>query len=202
MTKDVSILPPQKEMAEIKSQITLVQKAANDLVIETKEDMEKGADLLHNVKQVEDFIIERKEKITRPLMTALASARDLFKPLELAHADAKKVIKAKMLAWQIEEDDRIEKEKERIAKRVEKGTMRADTAAEKLEVVGNVNQKTVGSVGKTSIRVVKKVRIVDESLIPREYMVPDMDEITEAIIRKGMVIPGVETYEEKCIVGR
>ena len=200
--KDIQIMPPAKEMTEIKSQISNVQKAANNLTINKKEDMEVGADLLHNVKKVEDYIIERKELITRPLMTALASARDLFKPLELAHADAKKVIKAKMLAFQIEEDDKIEKEKARVIARAEKGTMRADTAAQKLEDIGQSAKKTIGSVGKSSVRVVKKVRVVDETSIPREYMVPNMTMITEAILRQGAVIPGVETYEEKSIVGR
>ena len=200
--KDIQIMPPAKEMTEIKSQISNVQKAANNLQINTKADMEVGADLLHNVKKVEDYIVERKELITRPLMTSLASARDLFKPLELAHADAKKIIKAKMLAFQIEEDDKIEKEKARVIARAEKGTMRPDTAAQKLEDIGQSAQKTVGSVGKTSVRVVKKVRVVDETSIPREYMVPNMTMITEAILRQGAVIPGVETYEEKSIVGR
>lgn len=202
MTKEISVLPPAKEMTEIKEQVFGVQKSANDLVIKTKEDMALGADLLHNVKAVEDLIVERKEGITRPLMTALSSVRDLFKPLELAHQDAKKVIKAKMLAYQIEEDEKIEKEKARIAARVEKGTMKVETASAKLETIGTTGAKTVGSVGKTSIRVVKKVRIVDESRIPREYLVPNMTAITEAIIRNGAVIAGVETYEEKSIVGR
>lgn len=202
MSKEITVMPPAKEMAEIKTQVSSVQKAANDLTISSAEDMALGADLLHNVKAVEDLIVERKESITRPLMTALASVRDLFKPLELAHADAKKVIKAKMLAYQIEEDDRIQKEKERIAKRVEKGTMKIETATDKLENLAPVSGKTVGSVGKTSIRVVKKVRVIDESSIPREYMVPNLQAITEAVIRNGAVIPGVETYEEKSIVGR
>jgi len=202
MSKEISVLPPAKEMAEIKEQVFSVQKEATSLVIDSKETMAIGADLLHNVKAVEDLIVARKEGITRPLMTALSSVRDLFKPLELAHADAKKVIKAKMLAYQIEEDEKIEKEKARIAARVEKGTMKVETAAGKLESMPEVNAKTVGSVGKTSIREVKKVRVVDESSIPREYLVPNMTAITEAIIRNGAVIPGVEMYVEKSIVGR
>lgn len=200
--KEIQIMPPAKEMSEIKSQVSLIQKAANDLEVNSKDDMATAADLLHNVKAVETFITDRKESITRPMMTALASIRDLFKPLELAHVEAKKVIKAKMLAYQIEEDERIEKKKAQIAKRVEKGTMKVETATDKLEDLGDTSPKAVGSVGKASIRVVKKVRIVDEQSIPREYMVPDLQAITEAILRQGAIIPGVETYEEKSIVGR
>ena len=192
MSKEISVIPPQKELAEYKKQVSFVKKAASDLVIESAGDMAKGSDLLDAVKKVETMIIERKEQITRPLMTALASARDLFKPLEIDHAEAKITIKAKMLAYAIEEEARITKEKSRIEARVEKGTMRTDTAIKKMEGIGD-NQ--------TSIRTVTKIRIVDENLIPREYLVPDMTKITEAVLRQKLFISGVETYEEKSIVG-
>ena len=107
-----------------------------------------------------------------------------------------------MLAYTIEENDRIEKEQDRIAARVSRGTMRADTAAGKLEVLGETGKGSEGEVGKSSIREVKKIRIVDEFAIPREYLIPNMTLITESILRKGVVISGVEIYVEKSIVSR
>jgi hypothetical protein len=192
----------QQELVEIKSHVSVVQQAATALVVDSKESMAKATDALHNVRQAEKYVEERKILITRPLMAALASARDLFKPIELQLSEANKMIKAKMLAWQIEEDDRIQKEQDRIAKRVGKGTMKAETAAGKLEALGETGKGSEGQVGKSSIREVRKVRIVDETMIPREYLVPDMQKITEAIIRQGLKISGVETYVEKSIVSR
>jgi len=192
----------QQELAEIKTQVLTVQQAANAVIVETVEDMAKATDALHNVRQAEKYIDEKKTEITRPLMKSLSAIRDLFKPLEIQLADANKIIKAKMLAWQIQEDDRVNKEKDRIAARVEKGTMRADTAANKLEVIGEAPKKSAGEVGKSSIREVKKIRIIDETMIPREYLVPNMALITESILRKGIIIPGIETYVEKTIVSR
>lgn len=191
-----------KEMAEIKSQVMLVQQSANELHIENQDHLTQATDILHNVKQIKKLITEKKEEITKPLMSSLARVRDLFKPLELGYSDAEKVIKSKMLSFQIEEDERIEKEKARIANRVEKGTMRADTAINKLEAIGEAPTKTQGEVGKSSIRVIKKVRVVDESLIPREYLSVNMTMITEDALRNGVIIPGVEIYEEKSIVSR
>ncbi len=183
-----------QELTEIKSQVLGVQQAAQALVVNSVESMNMATELLSNVSKVEKFITNRKEEITRPLMKSLASLRDLFKPLELGHADAKKTIKAKMLAYQIEEEDRIQKEKDKITKRVEKGTMRADTAVSKLE--------NVGEAPKSNMRETKKVRVIDETAIPREYMVPNLIAITEAILRKNETIPGVEMYIEKSIVAR
>ena len=107
-----------------------------------------------------------------------------------------------MISWQTEEDARIQKDKDRITKRVEKGTMRADTAANKFEKIGEAPTSSKGEVGKASIWEVKKIRIMDETMIPREYLVPNMTLITESILRKGLSISGIETYVEKQIVSR
>lgn len=187
-------LPPSTEMSEYRTQILTVQKMANELRIESVDDLSKATDLLKTVSDGEKLITSRKEEITRPLMKALASGRDLFKPIELGFADAKKVIKSKMLAFQIEEEERIAKETARTEARVAKGTMKAETAAAKLE--------KIGTAPKMNTRTLVKVRVVDETLIPREYLVPDMTKITEAVLRQGASIPGVEKYEEKIVAVR
>lgn len=199
MKKELAVIPPEKELKEYKSQVLFVQKAAQALKIESSEDMEKGTDILNSVKQIKRSVTERKEQITRPLMMALASARDLFKPLETGYAEAEKTIKAKMLDYSIAEEERIAKEKLRIEKRVDKGTMKIETALSKIEEIGDNKSSYAGSTGKISIRVVRKVRIVDESLIPREWLEPSLTRITEAVLRQGLTIPGVEMFEEKLI---
>lgn len=192
----------QIELAEIKTQVLTVAQRASQLIVESQEDMNKATDALHNVRQAEKYIDEKKTDITRPLMKSLSGIRDLFKPLELQLSEANKIIKAKMLSWQVQEDDRVNKEKERIAKRVEKGTMKAETGAGKLEALGEAPTKSTGEVGKSSIRTVRKIRIVDETVIPREYLTPNMTLITESILRKNITITGVESYDEKSIVSR
>jgi len=186
---------------ELKQQVSFVQQQANALVVSSEEEMTQAVDLLDAVNKVERSIIERKEAITRPLMTSLASARDLFKPLEVAHAEAKKTIKAKMLEYSVAEEYRVNKERERVAARVEKGTMRVDTAITKLEGIGEVKNTHIGTNAKSSLRTITKVRVTDESLLPREYLIPDIKKITEAALKGKVVIPGVETYQERSIVG-
>jgi hypothetical protein len=184
-----------------KKQVMFVQQQANELVVASGEDMERASDLRAQVKMVEKAITDRKELITRPLMTALASARDLFKPLESGYIEAKKTIDAKMLAYTNAEYERIQKEKDRVAARVEKGTMRADTAINKLEAIGEVKKSIAGESSKVSIRNTTKVRIIDESLLPREFMLPNVPMITEALLKKNQIVPGAETYIEKTIAG-
>lgn len=184
-----------KELTEIKSQVSVVQLKANALNIENQMDADVATELLHNVKQAQKALDEKKTGITRPLMQSLSQIRELFKPLESNLADATSIIKSKILAWTIEEQDKKDKEQARIAARVEKGTMRADTAASKLETISKDEPRT-------NMRTLKKVRIVDDTVIPREWLVPDMIRITEAVLRQGLVIPGIECYEEKSIIAK
>ena len=51
------------------------------------------------------------------------------------------------------------------------------------------------------IRIIWKMRIVDESLLPREYLIPDEKKLNGmAKVSKGTLkIPGVEFYPEKSV---
>lgn len=190
------------ELTTVKTHFTSVEAAANAYRITSNDDLAIGADLLSRVKEGEAALTARKEEITRPLMDGLASARDLFKPLENGYVSAKKTIKDKMLAWQEAEDSRVSLEKARLVARVNRGTMRADTAMNKIETIGSAPTSAQGAVGKISTRTILKVRITDEALLPREYLIPDLKLITDAVLRNKQVVPGVETYEEKSIVSR
>lgn len=195
------VIVPEKEVVEFRGLVDFVKAEANKLVVASDEDMKKASDLLVQVVQVEKAIQERKEKITRPLMAGLSEARELFKPMETGHAEAKKTIKAKMLEYTIAEEERIEKEKNKVIARAEKGTMREDTAIKKLEDIGEAPKAYAGESSRTSLQTVRKVRITDEALIPREYLVPDMVKIKDAVLKEKLTVAGVEVYEEKSIVG-
>ena len=190
------------ELSTYNNQISFVQQKANELTISNEEDMAKASDMLSELKLVETALNETKVSITRPIMDSLASVRDLFKPLEKNFTSAKTTIKAKMLDYSVAEEKRITEEQARVEKRLEKGTLRTDTAIRKMEEIGEVKKSFAGSAGKTSIRTVTKMRIADESLIPREYLTPDLKKITDAVLREKLSIPGVETYDEKSVVAR
>lgn len=181
-----------QEIAEVKTQVLAIQQQANDLVVTNELEYASAEQFSKVILDAEKKVTARKEAITRPIMEGLASIRDMFKPLELGIADAKKTVKAKRLAWQIAEEARITLEKARVEARVEKGTMRMDTAARKVE--------SIGSAPRGGVRILPRMRIVDETLIPREYLVPDVAKITEAVTRQKLTIPGCEYYEEKTIV--
>lgn len=190
-----------KEVSVVKQQATKALTAAQELAIASQEDMVKATDILSKIKTVGKMIKERKEAITRPLMESLNSVRDLFRPIESNHVEAEKIIKTKMLAWQDAEDKRAEAERAKVAARVEKGTMKPETAVEKMEQIQDAPVTTKGKVGTVSTKIIKKYRVTDESKLPREFLTPDMGKITEAL-KAGQAVPGAEMYEEKVISAR
>lgn len=162
--------------------------------------MSSASDLLKDLKTVEKAIVERKQEITKPLMSALSSARDLFLPLEKGYKNSKEVINTKMIGYSDRKDEEVEKEISRVERRVLKGTMKNETAIQKLEEVGEVKKSFAGARSKTVFKKDKQFKIVDESLIPREYLTPDTKKIKKAVIIGNDTISGVEVYIDKSIV--
>lgn len=189
-------------MDEYRSQVSLVKGRAEELNISSSNDMLMASELLAQVKMVKNNVISRKEEITRPLMDGLSSVRELFQPLEIGYTSAQKTIEAKMKTYSTEEDLRIEREKEKITGRLEKGTIKAETAITKLNSIGDSPESFTSSSGKTFIKQVPKLRVVDVSVIPREYLIPDLAKLTEAVLKQNIKVPGVEVYKEKSIVTR
>lgn len=188
----------EKELSVVRTQTTKAFAAAEQLTIKTDEDMEAATDLLSKIKKVGKLIKERKEAITRPLMESLNSTRDLFKPLEQSHASAESIIKTKMLGYQHEVEEKNRIEQQRIAARVEKGTMKQETAIEKIGNQQEVKKQAEGKVGKITTRKVTKYRVTDESKLPREFLIPNMSKINEAL-KAGQEVPGAESYQEDVI---
>ena len=188
---DTTIALPTQEVEQTNKQVMGLQTTASTLTLKTPADVEVASELLKKITDAEKLLVTRKEEITRPLMRGLASVRDLFKPLELTLDNAKKVTKAKLLAYNTAEEEKIAVEKARIEARLDKGTMREDTAVAKIAAVGSAT--------KMKTRTLTKVRVTDESLLPREFLVPNMTAITEAILRQNQHVPGAEKYSERIV---
>ena len=187
-----------KEVSVVKQQATKALGAAQELEIADDEGMVGATDLLSKMKSVAKMIKERKEQITRPLMEALESARGLFKPIETNLAEAERVVKTKMLAYNAEQDRKAEAERLKLAKRVEKGIMKPETAVAKMEAIQAAPANVQGKTGAMAFRTIKKYRVTDESKLPREYLMPDTAKINEAL-KAGKEVPGAEAYEEKIV---
>lgn len=209
-----------KELTTIKSAVTKLQNKAQEMVVDSAESYSQAVDIVAKLKESGTNLKALKESITKPLNEALKSARGMFAPVEEDHEKAEALIKRKLLDYK-QEQDRIAREKEAaIAKKLaddkakldaqvkageiteEKADAKFDKqlekAEDKIDNLDRVDTTTHGKIGSVQVRKIKKVRILDENLVPRSYL-----KVDEVAVRRdalsGIAIPGVEVFEEESL---
>ena len=190
-----------KTLAPIKAQATKAAKYAGGLVIKTPADEKAAIEELSAINKIGDEVKERKDKILRPLLDATKATRELFKPIEESVENAVAIIKKKLITYRTEAEKKQEEEKAKLGDRVEKGTLKPETAVRKLNEMQTLEKSVGTNDSSVQYKTVKKVRIVNEQLIPREYLLVNEPAVRKAALA-GTAIPGVEVYEEKEIANK
>lgn len=143
-----------------------------------------------------DAVTARKEEMTRPLNDSLKSIREFFKPFETRGETALSIIKSKMLKYAQDKQRKADADKQKLAERVERGTMKPETAVRKMNEI-KAPEKTVATDTASSTVVSRKAyRVVDKTKIPLEFMEPNMVAI-KTQFKAGIPVPGVEEYLEQ-----
>lgn len=182
----------------IKAQVSDNERIAIEHVVNSPETQREAVTLLSNANKLSDKITAEKEKITKPLNAALQAERARWKPLETSIANIVSNLKTKMLSYEKQVAAEQAKKQAQIMARVEKGTMKVETAVSKLsDVVASDSSVTTES-GMIQYAIVKKLYIVDAELIPRAYLEVNEVRVREAL-KSGVVVPGAELREEKTI---
>lgn len=197
----------QLNLTPIKRQVTTVANQAGSLLVDSQKSLEQATDILSKVKESAKLIKTRKEEITKPLNEALKSARDLFRPLEDDLSTAERTIKDKMLDYSNEIDRKAAAEAAKLEARVEKGTMRVDTMARKLDEIETVGSNVKGNKGSINYRINRTVKVIDPTKVPLKYLMNEkvLDAIRAAVrtdVLNGTRVEGVEIVEEKVVAAR
>jgi len=194
-------------LTPVKRQVTTISNQAGDLFIDSNESLAQATDILSKIKAASKDVKNRKEEITKPLNDALKSARSLFKPIEDDLATAERTIKGKMLDYSNEVERKAAEQAAKLEKRVEKGTMRVDTAMRKMDDIETVGSSVQGESGSIQFRTVRNIKIVDPTKIPLKYMMNEkvLAAISAAVrtdVLNGTKVDGVEIVEEKQIAAK
>lgn len=191
----IKIMEKNKEIILIRNQVSKAVQAAQSLEIKTAEQQTVAVDILAKIKQVGKLITEKKESITKPLNEALKNARALFKPIEEQYELAEKIVKDKMVEFAKAQEVKAEK----ITQRVENGTMKFETAANK--IVELTQTQITGNQGTVQYRTVKKLEIYNAMELPRKYLLPN-ETLIKADLMAGLEVPGAKLVEEKIVAVR
>ncbi|MHB8674645.1 MAG: hypothetical protein ACYDAK_13340 [Candidatus Limnocylindrales bacterium] len=182
----------------------LVAAAKAAVRIGTEKDLVLATEVLADTKRAAKKIADEKKKITEPLNTALNAARALFAPFERQLSETEAVLKEAIVSYHDRMEAERVKDAEKIAARVEKGTMRVDTAIEKIEGLGDERTSVHVEGGSLKLNKVRKVRCSSIShlkenqmisLARNGYIVWDHVKVRKDALA-GIQIPGVEVYEE------
>ena len=186
LAKDTETLDVQYSSYKITTQPQFVQAAEDLKVIKGK------------YNEIEN---ERKE-LTRPIDEGKRRIMDFFRAPLTRLASAEANIKRALLSYQ-QEQQRIAAENARkIQERADKAAAngKAKKAAELQQQAAAVEQMTIApKVAGISTRTAWHYRVVDESIIPREYLEPKDSVLSKlATATKGhLKIPGIEFYSEE-----
>ena len=218
-----------KTDAEIPEDVqTLVTQAEGDIIlaqcftVASDDDYAQASEILKIVKGRYQEIETKRKAMTLPLDEAKRRIMDFFRqPLEQL-GNAEHQIKSALLAftqererirWEQEEQlqalARVERERlnkltsEKLSQALEEDNL--EKAEEILDTVVEVAAPTVQR-ERLKVQGIKtvtrwKYKIIDESLIPREYLMPNEKLLANtAVATKGATkIPGVEFYSESTV---
>lgn len=148
--------------------------------------------LRKKIKAVQKFFLDDRRPFNDALAVNLAKEKEILAPLkerEAAYGEAittyRRKTQAEALLKQVEELERFKRESE-------------SGVALPPALVATSAKTTVTFDGTVTARSERKWRIEDETLIPREYLMPNTAKISSHV-RAGGEIPGVATWTQECL---
>jgi len=187
-----------QEVQVYENQVTSLQIEAQKLIIASPEENAQAIELKAKLDKTWKGIKAFKESITKPINEALKNARAVFAPIEAKYEEADRLVGKKLLVYKHEVEEETRKKEAQIAARVEKGTMRLDTAEKKLDSLERVEKTTHTAAGQVQFRQIPKMRITDENLIPEKYWIIDLVALRKDVLA-GEVVPGAEKFYEEIV---
>ena len=185
-----------KSIALVEKKVTKQEAEATALVIKDDASMEKAVTMLSEANKVADALEAEKNKILEPAKDVVKQINERYKPAETILKSIISTIRNKMIVRQRELSEAEAKAKAKLLDRVDRGTMKVETAVAKMEKLPEASAPVTTSAGMIQWMIVKKLVIEDEKKIPREYMTINEVAIKKAIA-SGVVVPGAKMIEEK-----
>lgn len=177
----------------LKKEISPIIERAQSFEITDPETMSEAVELLSEANAYSDRVEDERMKVMRPLLDAQKAENARWKAIKDPLAIVIATMRVKISAYQTEATRKAQEEEAKIAKRVGagKGKLSLDSATKRMEAVDQPDTRVTTGAGHVSFKSTQILKIVDESLIPREYMLPDEKGILEAL-KAGKSVAGTQ----------
>lgn len=198
--KSAIALPDNME-SQLKQEETAAQTALREieaLPVTTDEELAFAAEILVDCKTAWSTLETQKKTATDPLNATIKTIRDWFRPAQDLYVKAESALKAKIAAYH-----RFKQEEKAAAMLAAQAVVATGTEQEiraAVEAIPDLAPRVEG----VSVRETWTYEIVDLSLLPREWMVPNHQALAEAAKQyKGeLAIPGVRPVAKDIVAAR
>ncbi len=185
------------DITPIKTEVDTLLYNFQDIEITSPEQYAEASDILKTVQLRAKQIEEKRFSYTRPLDDSknkiMADFKQVLEPLEKFVSE----LKVKMIAFAKAEQAKRDQEQREIEAAALKEAKETGQSEIVVPVVNEPVKTTRSSLASTTIRKTWKGKVVDESLVPREYLSVDQVKINAAIRTGVRKIPGVEIAQEE-----
>lgn len=179
-----------------KKETTAIEQFTNSIVIKTPEDLAKASDQVKAIKELYKKIEAEKKEFTAPAKAIVDKAKKMYDPALDTLEAMEKVLKGKALTYNQEENARIKAKEDKILKDQEEGKISDKTVVKKLANLPEEKKSVAGEGSQLRFTEYEDVEIVDQTLIPNNFMLPDMVKIKAAVLKARIEVPGVKIIKK------
>lgn len=158
--------------------------------------MPEAVELLSSLNRIKDDITAQKELVTRPLLDALNAERAKWKPKEVLLESVITRIRTALTTYQTELVAKQRREQEAIAKKLEDGKIKPETAIKRMQEVEDVENTVESATGKITFKTVTTFTVTDWKSVPEEFLVLNETKVRE-YLKEGKKVPGLEYKDEQ-----
>lgn len=184
---EIQIIEAEEQAAEIRKRIT--KKDYTKIKVTSEAKLEEALNARVVIGEAAKQIATAKKSILNPLNMAIKNARALFAPLEAKVMEQDRYLYDQITKWRFVQEEKIAAKMKKVEGDIKSGKITITQAGQRIE-------KAEEKITKIPARKVEKLRILDISKIPAQYLLPNEPAI-KAALRRGENIPGAELYTEE-----
>lgn len=201
---EITNIEQSQEITAVRTNVSHYSAISNDLVITTDNDVEYASKILQDIAGAKKQMTALRTAFVKPLNDHVKKINDFFKTLTEPTEEADQIIRNKVLAYRKIQAEVERKKQEELNKKIaeHQATLEAkarESGVEAPVLVAPQFSQTPKTVGGTTAKKTWTFRVIDETAIPREYLIVDPKTIREAVRRGARNIAGVEIYEEESL---
>lgn len=180
------------QLVLVKQKTTSMESMLEKFQVNDDKQLAIVSDKIKHVKDLQKFIEQEKDKLVKPAKAIIAEAKEKYDPFIKKCQNAEVTLKQRAAKYMDDKEEKERIKKEKLAKRVEKGTMKPETAIEKIGEMPET-KKTVKTEKGSALKMTKRrvPVIVNPGLVPKEYWMIDEVRVRRDALA-GKEIPGVE----------